>query len=262
MENKNIENKKNNYLITYVYYETPKSIINLKFFLKNGIVNENNVNYNFIIKNKCSVEIPDYDNINIIKTNNEGYDFGGYSDSLFNIDIKKYKYFIFLNDTVRGPFLPRYVSKNNWYKYFTSLIDDKTKLVGSSINYLDTAGGMRQIKYDPHIQSMAFSTDNIGIDILIKNNIFNKKLNIEYIKKSKINFIRKFEIGLSRVLIKNGYKITALHQSLNNKNIIKHKDIHYIGKYFNSTLNPVEIMFIKTNRINNIIISNYTKWNS
>ena len=257
-----IEEIKENYLITYVYYETDQSIQNLNFFIKNGIFNQTDVYFNFIIKDKCSVEIPKYDNVKIIKTDNTGYDFGAYSDSISASDITKFKYFIFLNDTVRGPFIPRYISKNHWYKYFTSLLNDKTKLVGSTINYFDTADGIVPYKLDPHIQSMSFATDRIGLNILIKNDIFNKRQHIETIKKSKIIFIRKFEIGLSRVIINAGYHITALHQSLNNKNVIKHGDIHYRGIYFNSTLNPLEIMFIKTNRINDIITQNYTKWNS
>ena len=47
------------------------------------------------------------------KVDNEGYDFAGYSFSLDSIVINHFTYFIFLIDTVLGPFLPRYLSKKN-----------------------------------------------------------------------------------------------------------------------------------------------------
>ena len=48
-------------LITYVFFENNTSIKNINFFIKNGVFNNNNVQYNFIIKgNKCSVKFPDY----------------------------------------------------------------------------------------------------------------------------------------------------------------------------------------------------------
>ena len=244
------------YLISYVYYETPMAIENLSFFIKNGIVFDKNVVYNFIIKSKkLSVNIPKYKNINIYKTENNGYDFGGYSNSLSRININDYDYFIFLNDTVRGPFLPRYVN-NSWYSLFVNLLNDNIKLVGSSINLASNE------TFNKHIQSMCFATDIIGIKLLIKNKIFNEKENIKYLKeKGKWNYILKYEIGMSNVITKAGYNISALQLS-NNCKQIKHNDIHFENKYFNITLNPLEIMFIKTNRIKDSYVKNYTNWNN
>ena len=48
--------------------------------------------------------------------------------------IKQYKYFIFLNSSVRGPFYPSYLPPSwQWTQVFTDRIDENVKLVGSSL---------------------------------------------------------------------------------------------------------------------------------
>lgn len=244
-------------LITYVFFETKISLINLNFFIKNGVFNNNNVQYNFIIKgNKCSVKIPDYGNIKVYKMKNEGYDFGGYSYSIQMINKNTFDYYIFLNDTVIGPFVPRFNSKNIWYEYFISLISDKVKLVGPTINRKNYNN------IPEHVQSMAFGTDYIGLKLLIENNIFNIENNIKVFKtKGKFEFIINFEVEMSGVIIKNGYEISSFMQYDNYYKKIEHGDIHYNNKYFDITVNPVEIMFIKNNRINDLVSKRYIFWN-
>jgi hypothetical protein len=252
-------------LVTYVYFETKQSINNLDFFIKNGIYDKNDVVYNIIIKGgKCSVIIPNYKNVNIFKTNNEGYDFAGYSNSINNININKFEYFIFINDTVIGPFLPRYIKKNNWYNMFTNLLSNEIKLVGSTINkssiYID-----KNTYVPKHIQSMSFATDIIGLKLLIKNKILNERNNIKIFKnEGKKAFILKFEVNMSKIIMDNGYNIASFNQSENNKIDLYHDDIHFENKYFGITLNPIEIMFIKnsSNRINNKELTNYVNWNN
>tara|TARA_B100000927_G_scaffold289221_1_gene285414 strand:+ start:1670 stop:2449 length:780 start_codon:yes stop_codon:yes gene_type:complete len=245
-------------LITYVFFETKRSIKNLNFFIKNGVFNNNNVQYNFIIKgNTCSVKFPKYKNIKVYAMKNEGRDFGGYSYSIQMINKNTFDYYIFLNDTVIGPFVPRYNSKNIWYENFISLISDKVKLVGPTIN-------RKEINNIPeHVQSMVFGTDNVGLELLIENNIFNLENNIKINEtKSKTEYIIIFEVGMSGIIINNGYKIASFMQCDNYYKKIKHGDVHYTNWYFNMTLNPVEIMFIKNNRINDLITKRYTYWNS
>ena len=179
-----LNNYKKKILITYVYFENARSLKNINFFIKNGVFNNNIVQYNFIIKgDKCSVKFTIYDNINIYKMKNEGYDFGGYSYSINLINKQDFDYFIFLNDSIIGPFIPRYISKYYWYIYFINLISNKIKLVGITINK-DIIN-----KVPKHVQSMAFATDNIGLQLLIDNNIFNLNNNINILKKGKKNLL-------------------------------------------------------------------------
>ena len=245
-------------LITYVYFENERSLKNLKFFISNGVFCNKVAHYNFIIKGgKCSAKIPSYDNITVHKVNNEGYDFGGYSYSINTIDKDTFGYFIFLNDSVIGPFIPRYISKEEWYIHFVNLISDKTKLVGPTINK-QTFNNIPK-----HVQSMAFATDNIGLQLLIDNNIFNLERNIQVFNKlGKWEFIMKFEVGMSGIIMDNGYKIESFMQTENNNFEIEHGDICYNNKYFGTTLNPIEIMFLKNNRISSNILKNYITWNT
>tara|TARA_B110000208_G_C11653298_1_gene388820 strand:+ start:131 stop:970 length:840 start_codon:yes stop_codon:yes gene_type:complete len=244
-------------LITYVYFENKRSLKNLKFFISNGVFCNKVAHYNFIIKGeKCSAKIPSYDNITVYKVNNEGYDFAGYSYSINTINKDIFDYFIFLNDSVIGPFIPRYISKEEWYIHFVNLISDKTKLVGATINKKSYNG------IPKHVQSMAFATDNIGLQLLIDNNIFNLERNIQVFNKlGKDSFIIEFEVGMSGIIMDNGYKIESFMQTENNNFEIGHGDIHYNNKYFGSTLNPIEIMFLKNNRISSKILKNYITWN-
>ena len=249
-------------LVTYVYFENDRSRMNLNFFIKNGVVCDErdvcDVQYNFVIKGgKCSADIPSCKNIKIYKTANEGYDFGGYSYSLRSINTANFDYFIFINDSVMGPFVPRYIPKSEWHKHFVSLISEKVKLVGPSINR------KRYQSVTKHVQSMAFATDATGLGLLIKARIFDLERNIEVMKRyGKGNFIQTFEVGMSGVILNNGYQIASFMQVENNNVELQHADVHFQNRYFNSTLNPIEIMFIKNNRIGGTTLRNYVAWNS
>jgi hypothetical protein len=110
---------------------------------------------------------------------------------------------------------------------------------------------------------MAFGTDNIGLELLIKNNIFNLEDNIKVYKtKGKWEFIMNFEVKMSGIIMKNGYEISSFMQSENYYKKLKHNDIHYVNQYFDITLNPIEIMFIKNNRIDDLVSKKYIYWNS
>jgi hypothetical protein len=265
--NNNINNNNNNnnnninisinivksYLIIYSYFENMNSLKNLKFFIKHGIKKENNVKYLFIINgDKCSINIPKYENIYILKRPNVGHDFAAWSYGLYNHNYINYDRYIFLNDTVIGPFLPLYIDSNNkWYEMFCKPINSLNKLSGLSINSFPF-----NYKKSSHVQSMMFCTDLIGLKILINSKILCDNIS-NYIEEIKIknNYIIKYEIGMSQQIIKNGYNITSLnYTSLKNKEV---DDIWFNNSYFNTTINPLETMFIKSNRINNKLIDFY-----
>ena len=111
---------------------------------------------------------------------------------------------------------------------------------------------------------MAFGTDNTGLQLLIEKKIFNLENNIEvYENKGRKEFIMNFEVGMSGVIMKNGYEISSFMQSDNYYKNLKHGDIHYPERYFGITLNPVEIMFIKNNRLHDDSVSKrYIHWNT
>jgi len=86
-------------------------------------------------------------------------------------NLTQYKYFIFMNSSIRGPFFPPYFLKFlsdyqtefnevfHWYYIFTKRINDKVKLVGCTMNCVTPL----------HIQSYFLTTDFSGLSILLKN---------------------------------------------------------------------------------------------
>ena len=204
------------------------------------------------------MKFPNHRNIKVYHTKNEGYDFGAYSYSIQMINKNTFDYYIFLNDTVIGPFVPRYNSKYIWYENFISLISDKVKLVGPIIN------GTPINNIPKHVQSMAFGTDNTGLQLLIEKKIFNLERNIEvYNSKGKQGIIHDFEVRMSGVIMENGYEISSFMQSDNYYKNLKHGLVFHPGKYFGITLNPVEIMFIKSRPLcDDSVCKRYIYWNT
>lgn len=81
---------------------------------------------------------------------------------------------------------------------FCNLLSDKVKLSGLTINYYP----WDKVINSEHVQSMIFCLDKTGLDI-VYNKIFNLKIedyNRIY-KKSKRDYIIRFEIGLSKGII-------------------------------------------------------------
>jgi lipopolysaccharide biosynthesis protein len=231
---------------------------NLEFFLKHGIIDDPNHDFIIVINGDiCTANISEKKNLKIYKRINDGYDFAAWGYALDKVKFYEYDYFIFLNSTCIGPFIPRYLNDQiSWAKMFTSHLDMEYKLCGPTINYLTT----NKISDTPHIQSFSFGTDLIGLEILLKNNIFNPPKNIE-----RRDVIINHEIGLSKIITDNFYKLYAFQLSETKNSKLKdkpHDDIHYVGKYYNDTINPIEVMFVKSNRINNQTIKNYIKFMS
>jgi lipopolysaccharide biosynthesis protein len=242
-------------LITYCYYEKPSSRENLLFFLKNGYID--NPNYHFlIISNSGDTGFEDMcrHNLQFFNRQNEGFDFGAWGYGLKLVNLNNYNMFIFLNSTCIGPFIFRFIPKNlTWVDLFNSRIDGEYKLCGPTINYLTN----NKISDQPHIQSFAFGTDKIGLNILLENNIFNPSNNI-----IRRDLIINHEIGMSKTIMSKGYKLFSfqLSENSNKEHLRIHDDIHYNNKYFNDTINPLEVMFVKSERINTITLENYKRF--
>ncbi|KAJ5043141.1 uncharacterized protein L3040_004524 [Drepanopeziza brunnea f. sp. 'multigermtubi'] len=151
-------------LILYVYADGNGStpLDNLKFFLAHGI--HNAADFVFIVNGKTEADVAGMilrenkeGNIRVIKRPNDCYDLGGLASVLLNDDLYKgYKYFITMNASIRGPFLP-YWSDACWTDRFLSKVTDKVKLVGITANCWPTF----------HIQSMIWATDIIGLETLL-----------------------------------------------------------------------------------------------
>jgi hypothetical protein len=244
---------------TLVIYCTHKISFELNFFLTHGYYSDSNVDFH-ICFNNLDIDIEryihdakenGYNNLFFHKRINDGYDFAGWcyvleqemnGQKLYQL----YDYFIFINTTCCGPFLPVY-EKRKWVNIFTEMIDDQIKLVGPTVNFW---------RGRPHIQSYMFCTDKIGLDIAIKTDIFKSR------QLNKNAVINNCEIRLSLEIMKAGYKIKSLlkgHETINYEKHIGQPEVilpfgsaktdqMYENKYFGITPQIYEVIFFKSNR--------------
>jgi lipopolysaccharide biosynthesis protein len=260
-------------LVCYAYHESKESRKNLNFFLKKGVSESKNIDFIFIINGfSISIEIPKLSNIMVITRENTGYDFAAWSHALFSFDYSRYNYFVFINSTVRGPFLPVWVPEDiHWTDYFISYLDEETKLVGTTINYY---------RGKPHVQSMVMVTDLKGLELGIKHKIFGPEPRV--LDKGEI--VKQKEVGFSTLLLSHGYRIKSMltaysevdfriEHSNKEKKVLKERyknlmanskhagDPLFPKSYFGVDIHPFEVIFFKTNRkANKDVLEKYTKW--
>jgi hypothetical protein len=236
-----------NTLVLYTFHKYDK---NVQYFIDNGIFKDDQIDFIFIINNKdIKVNCPDY--VKIINRENKGYDFGAWSEGLLTNNLyKNYNNFIFVNSSVIGPIIPNYY-KHNWTNILLDGLTDTIKLYGCTIN---TCGLLcNDSTTNSHIQSYAFCTDKIGIEILIKSEIFSLTNQINIYE----NVVKEKEIRMSREIINNNYNIGCIFNYYNKidfrQKIISKalNDITHSRNYYNEYLHPYEVLFIKEKYIEN-----------
>jgi hypothetical protein len=242
-------------LVIYVLHEINK---NVEYFLKNGIFKKHLTDF-YIIINSLTVRLVHPD-ATIINRENIGHDFGGWSYCLFQkIDGKYlhelYDNFLFINSTVRGPFLPEWCY-DNWIDLFLNKITNVDKLIGT------TVGSYQGFS---HIQSMMFCTDRIGLDILINSNIFTPIIR----PMNKVDVIFSKEIGMSSKILAANYNISCMLTKFRGCDFrtYKHsKDLNIFANdsYFGIEVHPYEVIFIKYPAANHTSLINtierLTEW--
>lgn len=251
--NEKLENTQNKYVCMYAYYEKNDQYKeNLKIFLDTAILD--NVDYYIIINGICTLNIQNKENIKVIYRNNGGYDFGAWSHCIKKYINKDYDYYIFINSSVRGPYLTN--PKEIWLDKFLKLFSNKDiKLVGTSINILSRE--RYYFNYEPpytHVQSMFFVLNNEGFNFLLNKKFFDdeeklNKLNISEVILSK-------EITMSQLILKNNWNINCILSKYNGYDYRSVKqnfnptseDPYFKNAYFGNTIKPEEVIFFKINR--------------
>lgn len=268
--------------IIYVYYERineQKNQTNLSFFLKYGLNEKiwNNLNIETLIVvngHQCEVIIPTKPNIYLLKEDNcsdwEGWYNGiKYFENKYSIPIwEKFDYLCLINAGALGPIYENNVEDHWLCPFYNKMVKDNAVICCPSISFLPNSNpggpGPRVLP----IFSLIRSTEKI-VNILINIKISCKDINSTdthyeqlMIKKYRTNqntvLGPKFdktdatltgEYGLSRILIKHGFRITSLlydfdcHHSKNwNINNFTEPD-RYMS--FNGQNIPLSTIFIK-----------------
>jgi hypothetical protein len=245
--------------IIYHYCEVDlKYKDNFIFFLSTAIRQQ--AEYFVYISGPCSVELPVFPNVRYKYIENKNHDFGGIVDFFKSEDVNLYTAFLFVNSSVRGPFLPNYITQN-WDEIFTSRLSDNVGIVGSSINFLHAGNQYsqsfkRQYGFaEPyiHVQTTAYAISQGACLLLLKKGFFELTDMLE-----KNDLINRYEILLSQILMHNDYAISSILPTqekitLSNKGVelnktSMHGDSLYRNAFYGRSVSPFESLFVKTNR--------------
>lgn len=270
-------------LVLYVYSKSDKQYeSNLLFFLRKGVsADDGSMDYVIIMQEGEGIlgetvlppSLPQ--NVRIIRHVNDCFDWGtfGWAVNSGAVDTSSYKYIIFLNSSIRGPFLPSYwPSELHWSHAFTSRINDENKLVGATISCEGSwkdgvlTGEHRQ---NPHVQSYIVAMDQIGLELLKSDP---RVLKCYHKLHDAIWYA---ELGSSAAVLNAGYNIDSLmvrYQGLDwrdtrnwqcNAGYNPYAEWMYDG----INISPFEVMFIKVkeflldaNWTAATVADKYSKW--
>ncbi|RMZ57647.1 hypothetical protein APUTEX25_001847, partial [Auxenochlorella protothecoides] len=204
-------------LVVYVAgYEDPENFVNVNFFLTQGIREGDGAHYVIAVEPDYYLEIMELfpaklpSNVQIVRVGLRCYNFGTVGWVLQNagLDLTRFKYFVWLDSSVRGPFLPVYASQKPWHAQLTGLITQETKLVGATIS---CAGIKLNIEHPtlhvPHVQGYLQATDHVGLKILqgtpFASGVFSCHQNW-------LVGVRWSEVGASEAVLRAGFNIGSL----------------------------------------------------
>ena len=143
-----------------------------------------------------------------------------------------------------GPIIPHYFTENHWTNIFIKKINERVKLVGTTIVCLphhDACG------YGPKVEGFFFMVDIFGLELLKKQ---------QYIfcdHDDKHSAIVNGEYGLSNCILKNGYSIDCMipkYQNIDWTNSINYNlnnNIHPSRNksFYGYSINPYDVIFHK-----------------
>ncbi len=223
----------------------------VRTFFRKCIFKDDNIDF-IVISNGYNenLDLPSY--VKVIRRDNKGFDFGGWSEGILRDELyKRYDYFIFVNSSVFGTFIPDYY-KDKWTSIFINGLkeDEEIKLYGITINT------ERDPLFRSHVQSYLFCIDKTTLKFLIDKEIFSLTNQSE----NFIDCVQNKEILMSRLIIDNGWNIGALCDYYKGVDFrfIKKQPYEYNMKFLSSIMdqrerrlniwNEYQLVFIKGNR--------------
>ena len=144
--------------------------------------------------------------VTLLYRENRGMDFGAYNMSITWVNQHRptiYKYFIFINSSLRGPFMPKWTP--NTFHFTDALTqmmkdDSRIKIVGSYITCLSKA-------FEPFqrvvMESLFFCLDEDSLRWVIEDGVFN-------IRDKKTDIALLGEYGLMNSVIRRGWRAESL----------------------------------------------------
>ena len=203
-------------LALYVYNAADaEQARNFAFFLRYGIADDG-VTYRIIITKSPEVKV--FPRLPVLPPNAEYIEterctssWGAISAIMTNLNITDYQYFVVVDSSVRGPYLPTYVTSQpdpmHWTEAFTSKLKDNVKLIGSTISCEGAplnGNAAAEWRGNPAVSPHAWATDATGWGILTSDpKIFQCHANI---------WEQKYyaDVGASLAILRAGWTLDTL----------------------------------------------------
>ena len=251
-------------LVLYHYYEKDQSYIdNFAHFLRFGY--DSSLDYLIVIAGECSVDLPSLDNVQYFFTENKNFDYGGYCAAIQTLDLwQQYDFYLFINSSVRGPFLPAYCNQE-WTNLFIEQLSYGVGIVGSAISITPSSHSISKMYHEKygilernnyllaHVQTTCYALSRKVLEQLIQLGFYgeNKDLN-------KDEAVRAYEIRLSQLILDMGLNLRCMLPEYNQTDYRKAcEDVNPTSRegdsgfklsYFGRSAHPYESVFIKTTR--------------
>ncbi|KAA6422349.1 MAG: hypothetical protein FRX49_07819, partial [Trebouxia sp. A1-2] len=247
-------------LVLYTYSNSDTEYErNLHYFVEHGMADGDGCNYVIIVQEgkgilPSQLPLPDLpSNAQYIFHENICFDWGTFGWALKStaLDVGSYKFIVFMNSSIRGPYLPAYwPAFVHWTSILTSRLIGKVKLVGSSISCEGTflSGDLTAARrQNPHVQSYVMATDQEGLKVLQGDGLVFKCYETLH------DTVWNSELGSSVAIFNAGYTIDSLMlkyqgadwRDKDNWNCNAGLNPYAVDAYDGVNLNPLEVVFIK-----------------
>ena len=251
-------------LVIYHYYEKDQSYIdNFLHFIQFAYRPE--LNYLIVIAGITSIELPQAGNITYFYAKNQNFDYGGYAQAINDLKFEtNYTHFIFVNSSVRGPFLPAH-SQKIWANNLFELYSENIGIVGTAISLTPSHHAISKMYHEKygyaernknilaHVQSTCYVLSRPVLCSLINEGFYDVHESL-----SKDETVRDYEMHLSQNLLDRGLNLKCMLPEYNKPDYrsLSHEinpsaregDSGFENSYFGRTVHPYEAMFVKTSR--------------
>lgn len=251
-------------VVVYHYFEKDQSYIdNFCHFLRFGY--RLDMDFVIVVAGHHTIDLPKAANLQYHFAPNMNFDFGGYAGAIRTLDLlNHYEHFIFVNSSVRGPFLPLYIGKS-WDQILIDLLEPDVGVAGTAIALTPAHHSIAKLyhaKYGvsppneeilAHVQSTCYVLPKNSLQYLVNIGFYEGAISL-----SKDETVRDYEIRLSQLLLAQGLTLKCVLPEYSQvdyrelKNDInpssREGDSGFLNSYFGRTVHPYESMFIKTSR--------------
>jgi hypothetical protein len=251
-------------LVIYHYYEKDQSYIdNFSHFIQ--FAYKPHLNYVIVVAGSYTVDLPKASNIEYVFTHNENFDYGGYATAIKTLGSSdSCGHFIFVNSSVRGPFLPAN-ARLSWEQILLDLFDPSVGVAGTAISLTPSHHSIAKLyhsKYGKtalnerilsHVQTTCYVLPKDSLRFLVDSGFYDITQAL-----SKDEVVCDYEIRLSQLLLEHGRDLKCILPEYSQPDYRKLKyeintssregDSGFENSYFGRTAHPYESVFVKTSR--------------